>query len=58
MSATPNQSAPLTEKTALADLVAWAEKHSMWQRDALRRLVTGEIFDDQAIAESGGRLAV
>lgn len=46
-----NQSAPLTEKAALADLVVWAEKRPAWQRDALRRLVAGEILDEQAIAE-------
>jgi energy-coupling factor transporter ATP-binding protein EcfA2 len=51
MSATPNQSAPLTEKAALVDLVTWAEKRPAWQRDALRRLVTGEPFNDQTIAE-------
>lgn len=51
MSATANQSAPLTEKAALADLVAWAEKRPAWQRDALRRLVTGETLDTQAITE-------
>ena len=41
----------MTEKAALADLVKWAEKRPAWQKDALRRLVTGEILDDQAIAE-------
>lgn len=51
MSAAQNQPAPLTEKAALADLVTWAEKRPVWQRDALRRLVTGEALDDQAIAE-------
>lgn len=51
MSATPNQSTPLTEKAALADLVTWAEKRPAWQTDALRRLVIGETLDDQAIAE-------
>lgn len=44
-------SAPLTEKAALADLLAWAEKRPAWQKDALRRLVTGETLDDRAIAE-------
>lgn len=51
MNAAPNPSAPLTEKAALTDLLAWAEKRPAWQRDALRRLVTGEALDDQAIAE-------
>lgn len=51
MSAAPNQSAPLTEKAALTDLVVWADKRPAWQRDALRRLVAGETLDDQAIAE-------
>jgi energy-coupling factor transporter ATP-binding protein EcfA2 len=51
MSTATNQLAPLTEKAALADLVTWAEKRPAWQRDALRRLVTGEALDDQAIAE-------
>lgn len=51
MSATTTQSAPLTEKAALTDLVTWAEKRPAWQRDALRRLVTGEALNDQAIAE-------
>src|SRR5690606_20350453 len=51
MSVAATPSAPLTEKAALADLVAWAEKRPAWQRDALRRLVTGETLDDQAIAE-------
>lgn len=51
MSATPSQSTPLTEKAALADLVTWAEKRPAWQKDALRRLVTGETLDDPAIAE-------
>ena len=44
-------SAPLTEKAALADLITWADKRPTWQKDALRRLVTGETLDDQAIAE-------
>ncbi len=44
-------SVPLTEKAALADLVTWAEKRPAWQRDALRRLVTGETLDDLGIAE-------
>jgi energy-coupling factor transporter ATP-binding protein EcfA2 len=51
MSAATTQSAPLTEKAALTDLVTWAEKRPAWQRDALRRLVTGEALDDQVIAE-------
>jgi energy-coupling factor transporter ATP-binding protein EcfA2 len=51
MSAAPNQSAPLTEKAALTDLVTWSEKRPAWQRDALRRLVTGGTLDDSAIAE-------
>jgi energy-coupling factor transporter ATP-binding protein EcfA2 len=51
MSAATAQSAPLTEKAALADLVTWAEKRPAWQRDALRRLVTGDVLDDQAITE-------
>lgn len=51
MSVMPNQSFPLTEKAALADLVTWAEKRPAWQKDALRRLVAGEMLDDQAIAE-------
>lgn len=51
MSATPNPSAPLTEKAALADLLIWSEKRPAWQRDALRRLVMGQVFDDQVIAE-------
>ena len=45
------QSVPLTEKAALADLVEWSEKRLAWQKDALRRLVTGETIDDQVIAE-------
>lgn len=45
------QLAPLTEKAALSDLVKWAEKRPAWQRDALRRLVTGEVLDDAAIVE-------
>jgi len=51
MSVATTPSAPLTEKAALADLLAWAEKRPAWQKDALRRLVTGETLDDQAIAE-------
>lgn len=51
MSAAPKQSTPLTEKAALTDLVAWAEKRPAWQKDALRRLVTGETLDTQAITE-------
>lgn len=58
MSATPNQFAPLTEKAALADLVTWTERRPTWQKDALRRLVTGEALDDQAIADCERRLAV
>lgn len=50
MSAAPSQSAPLSEKAAFADLVTWAAKRPAWQKDALRRLVTGETLDDQAIA--------
>lgn len=51
MSIATTPSAPLTETAALADLVAWTEKRPVWQKDALRRLVTGETLDDQAIAE-------
>lgn len=51
MSGTASSSSPLTEKAALADLLAWAEKRPAWQRDALRRLVIGETLDDQAIVE-------
>lgn len=51
MSAQAQSSAPLSEKAALADLVTWAEKRPAWQREALRRLVTGETLDDQVIAE-------
>lgn len=51
MSASTAPSVPLTEKAALTDLVTWVEKRPAWQRDALRRLVTGEALDDQAIAE-------
>ncbi len=51
MNVTTTQSAPLTEKAALTDLVTWAEKRPAWQKDALRRLVTGETLNDQAIAE-------
>lgn len=51
MSVTTAQSAPLTEKAALTDLVTWAEKRHAWQKDALRRLVIGETLDDQAIVE-------
>ncbi|MEZ0018207.1 AAA family ATPase [Sinorhizobium fredii] len=54
MSASSDQSAPLTEKAALADLVVWAEKRPAWQKDALRRLVKGETLDGQAIAELSG----
>lgn len=48
---TVNQTTPLTERAALADLVTWAEKRPVWQRDALRRLVMNETLDDQAIDE-------
>lgn len=51
MNSTATQASPLTEKAALTDLVTWAEKRPAWQKDALRRLVTGEAVDDQAIAE-------
>lgn len=51
MSAVQNLSAPLTEKAALTNLVAWAEKRPAWQKDALRRLVAGEALADQAIVE-------
>lgn len=51
MSPTTTPSTPLTEKAALADLVIWAGNRPPWQKDALRRLVTGEILDDHAIAE-------
>src|SRR5262245_15732774 len=51
MSAATTQSAPLTEKAALSDLVTWAESRPAWHRDALRRLVIGETLDDHAIAE-------
>lgn len=51
MSGTTSSSSPLSEKAALSDLLAWAEKRPPWQRDALRRLVTGETLDDQAIVE-------
>lgn len=51
MNAATTHTVPLTEKAALTELVAWAEKRPAWQRDALRRLVTGEALDDQGIAE-------
>jgi energy-coupling factor transporter ATP-binding protein EcfA2 len=51
MSGTTNPSSPLTEKAALSDLLAWAEKRPAWQKDALRRLVAGEVLDEQAIEE-------
>ncbi|RUV01780.1 hypothetical protein EOA79_18560 [Mesorhizobium sp. M1A.F.Ca.IN.020.03.2.1] len=51
MNSTATQASPLTEKAALTDLVRWAEKRPAWQKDALRRLVTGEALDDQAIVE-------
>lgn len=51
MSIASTPSAPLTEKAALADLLTWAERRPAWQRDALRRLVTGETLDDQVIVE-------
>lgn len=51
MSGATAQSTLLTEKAALTDLVTWAEKRPAWQKDALRRLVTGETLDDPAIAE-------
>jgi energy-coupling factor transporter ATP-binding protein EcfA2 len=51
MSVATTPTAPLNEKAALADLLVWAEKRPAWQRDALRRLVTGEMLDDQAIVE-------
>ena len=51
MNSTATLASPLTEKAALTDLVTWAEKRPAWQKDALRRLVTGEAVDDQAIAE-------
>lgn len=51
MNAATTQSTPLTVKAALTDLVIWAEKRAAWQKDALRRLVTGETLDDQAITE-------
>ncbi len=41
----------LTEKAALLNILTWAEKRPSWQRDALRRLITGEALDNQAIAE-------
>jgi hypothetical protein len=53
MSITTAQSAPLTEKAALTDLVTWAEKRPAWQRDAFRPLVIGETLDDQAIELQG-----
>lgn len=53
MSVATTPSAPLTEKAALADLLAWTEKLPAWQKDALRRLVTGETLDDQAIELQG-----
>jgi hypothetical protein len=56
MSVATAQSASLTEKAALADLVTWAEKRPAWQRNALRRLVTGETLDDRAISELYGGL--
>lgn len=51
MTAAPNQSAPL--KAVLTELVTRAEKGPAWQNDALRRVVTGEILDDQAIELQG-----
>lgn len=57
MSTGSNLFTPLTERAALTDLVTWAEELPVWQRDALRRLGTGETFDGQVIAEYGRRLA-
>lgn len=51
MSGITTQPAPLTENAALAELLTWVEKRPAWQRDALRRLVTGETLDDAAITE-------
>jgi ABC-type hemin transport system ATPase subunit len=51
MPTTATNLTPLTERAALAELIAWAEKRPAWQRDALRRLVTGETLDVQAIEE-------
>lgn len=51
MSVVNNPSTPLNEKAALTDLVRWAEKRPAWQRDALRRMVTGENINEQAIEE-------
>lgn len=45
------QPTTLTEQAALADLVTWAEKRPAWQKDALRRLVTGEELDNTALTE-------
>ncbi|MEQ1901594.1 MAG: AAA family ATPase [Devosia sp.] len=51
MIAHESQSAPLTEKSALADIVIWAANRPVWQKDALRRLVTGDELDVRAITE-------
>ncbi len=53
MSVRTAESAPLTEKAALMDLVTWAEKWPAWQRNALRRQVIDETLDDQAIELQG-----
>lgn len=51
MTAASSNAAPLTETAALADILAWSGMRPAWQKDTLRRLVTGEALDDQAIAE-------
>lgn len=51
MNTESNPPAPLTEKAALSELVTWSQKRPNWQKDALRRLVNGEVLDDAAIAE-------
>ena len=46
-----NTLAPLTEKSALAELLEWSEKRPAWQKDALRRLVCNEEISPQVINE-------
>ncbi len=40
---------PVTQKTVLEQILDWSQERSMWQRDALRRILQKNEIDDQDI---------
>jgi hypothetical protein len=44
----------LSEKTAFAELIAWAKDRPKWQQDALRRLVLNDVLTEEDIDDLTG----